>query len=414
MAEIMKRSIEEAPRRREVAGVDLLRFAAAFMVMLFHLGFWGCAAPHSRTNSLLQVHACFPKLAPFASAGWIGVEIFFVISGFVITWSAQNASPLQFVASRILRLAPAAWICATLTACVALAFTGVEMRDISRGYLRTLAFYPTAPWIDDAYWTLGVEIAFYMVVAAVLAFGRRAWITAVVGAIGAASASFWILRAAVGTSGPSSFLAFLNVAATSRYTELALLQHGCFFCIGAILCASMGDCLSRPVLALALFCGVGGALEIVASAASKSSIAGADLSVATPLAIWALAMLAIVASIRLGRNAERPSLSRWARRIGLMTYPLYLLHSLIGSIAIQTLIYSGVSDAPALVLSMALAVALALVVSEVLEPAARGALARGLFSGIAPPSGAIRGGLASASAATLADSSRIATNGERA
>ena len=46
--------------------------------------------------------------------GWIGVQIFFVISGIVIANSAQSATPFRFAVSRFLRLYPAAWIAAAI------------------------------------------------------------------------------------------------------------------------------------------------------------------------------------------------------------------------------------------------------------------------------------------------------------
>jgi len=400
MAENASSLIEDTAGRREIAGIDLLRFAAAFMVMAFHLGFWGCAAPHSRTNSLVGVHACFPGLAPFTSTGWVGVEIFFAISGFVISWSAQGQSALSFVRRRFLRLAPAAWICATITACVALAFAHAEPGELTRAYLRTLVFFPTAPWVDDAYWTLGVEIAFYAVIAVVLACGCSHRLPLVVAAIGGASASFWILRAVAGASGPSSLSSVLDAVAGSRYSELALVQHGCFFCLGAILCDAVGGRLPRRALfALALTSCVGGGLEIAASAARKAAITGYSLSVAAPIAIWAIGMLVIAGSIRLATQPQRsPFLawarrmgsawarrvgSAWPRRVGLMTYPLYLIHTLVGSVAIAALIRGGASGALALALAMSLSVALAFIVSDTLEPALRRALAYCVSGGTA-------------------------------
>lgn len=376
MAENESSLIEDTPGRREIAGIDLLRFAAAFMVMAFHLGFWGCAAPHSRTNSLVGVHACFPGLAPFTSTGWVGVEIFFAISGFVIAWSAQGQSALSFARRRFLRLAPAAWICATITACVALAFAHAEPGELTRAYLRTLVFFPTAPWVDDAYWTLGVEIAFYAVIAVVLACGCSHRLPLVVAAIGGASASFWILRAVAGAFGPSALSSVLDAVAGSRYSELALVQHGCFFCLGAILCDAVGGRLPRRALfALALTSCVGGGLEIAASAARKAATTGYSLSVAAPIAIWALGMVVIAGSIRLATQPQRPPFLAWARRMGLMTYPLYLIHTLVGSVAIAALIRGGASGALALALATSLSVALAFVVSDTLEPALRRALA---------------------------------------
>lgn len=394
MAESEGSLVDDTPGRRAIAGIDLLRFAAAFMVMAFHLGFWGCAAPHSRTNSLVGVHACSSGLAPFTSTGWVGVEIFFAISGFVIAWSAQGQSALSFARRRFLRLTPAAWICATITTGVALAFSHAEPVELTRAYLRTLVFFPTAPWVDDAYWTLGVEFAFYAVIAVVLACGCSHRLPLVVAAIGGASASFWILRAVAGASGPSGLSSVLDAVAGSRYSELALLQHGCFFCLGAILCDAVGGRLPRSVLfALALYSSVGGVLEIAASAARKAAITGYSLSVAAPIAIWALGMVVIAASIRLATQPQRPPFLAWARRMGLMTYPLYLVHTLVGSVAIAALIRGGASGALALALAMSLSVALAFVVSDTLEPALRKALAccvsRGMAGARAPAPAAI-------------------------
>ena len=53
-------------------------------------------------------------LAPWGSFGWIGVEIFFVISGYVIASSAEGAAPRTFLRRRAQRLLPAAWVCATI------------------------------------------------------------------------------------------------------------------------------------------------------------------------------------------------------------------------------------------------------------------------------------------------------------
>ena len=46
----------------------------------------------------------YPSAAPFTWFGWVGVEIFFVISGFVIANSATQSSPGAFRLGRVLRL----------------------------------------------------------------------------------------------------------------------------------------------------------------------------------------------------------------------------------------------------------------------------------------------------------------------
>jgi peptidoglycan/LPS O-acetylase OafA/YrhL len=82
--------------------------------MLFHLGFWAWAVPGSTPGRLLQGAASFPELSGFWW-GRFGVEIFFVISGFVIAFSASQSSLAHFISSRFFRLFPTAAICATFT-----------------------------------------------------------------------------------------------------------------------------------------------------------------------------------------------------------------------------------------------------------------------------------------------------------
>jgi hypothetical protein len=57
----------------------------------------------------------FQAAAPFTWFGWVGVETFFVISGFVIANSAIKSSVIEFLFGRALRLYPAVWVCSTLT-----------------------------------------------------------------------------------------------------------------------------------------------------------------------------------------------------------------------------------------------------------------------------------------------------------
>ena len=85
--------VEDAERvshSRQIVGLDLVRFAAACLVMFFHFGFWMWAGPaESITSRAAGVSVRFPELT-FLSFGRVGVEIFFVISGFIIAYSART------------------------------------------------------------------------------------------------------------------------------------------------------------------------------------------------------------------------------------------------------------------------------------------------------------------------------------
>src|SRR5437868_3352741 len=104
-------------RQRSFLGLDLVRFAAALAVAFFHLSFWWWLPG---TDPVAPIG---PVLSEPFRWGWVGVPIFFVLSGFVITLSADGKTARQFVIGRALRLYPAVWICATLTLLIARAGT---------------------------------------------------------------------------------------------------------------------------------------------------------------------------------------------------------------------------------------------------------------------------------------------------
>jgi peptidoglycan/LPS O-acetylase OafA/YrhL len=61
-----------------VPGLDILRFAAAFSVMMYHLAFWSWAFPAGQVALASKGAADFHDWPLITSAGWIGVQIFFV------------------------------------------------------------------------------------------------------------------------------------------------------------------------------------------------------------------------------------------------------------------------------------------------------------------------------------------------
>ena len=74
---------------RQLVGIDLIRFGAACGVMLFHLGYLMIpGSPYAPTR-------LFPELA-FFRFGDTGIFVFFVISGFVIAYSAHDSTAYKF------------------------------------------------------------------------------------------------------------------------------------------------------------------------------------------------------------------------------------------------------------------------------------------------------------------------------
>jgi len=117
------------------------------------------------------------SLVPASAMPWhygsFGVDIFFVLSGFIIAYSADRDSR-HFLAHRLIRVLPAYWIVTTLGA--AICALGMPWLDALGWWGQSLAFLTRAdgrPPIIFVGWTLVYELAFYLVYALALAAGRK-------------------------------------------------------------------------------------------------------------------------------------------------------------------------------------------------------------------------------------------------
>jgi peptidoglycan/LPS O-acetylase OafA/YrhL len=317
-------------RSKSIIGLDLIRFMAAFMVLWCHLGYFSWAPYASVAREVTGGIVRFPELAPTAWFGWIGVQIFFVLSGFVIANSSEGSSPAEFVKRRILRLLPAAWICGTATALLLLGMAFMPTGDVLLRYLRTLTFWPVGPWVDGVYWTLAIEIVFYGIVWALLLIGRFDRLPAVIGAIGSASALYWLLTTSYWLLTGTRTLPFLGLL-SERTLSLFLIHHGCYFAVGVLLWVALVKTSQLWLWLVIALCVTGGVLEIVHLSLPRSSGVGGGFLAIIPVAVWLLSIAAIAAAVRWNDVLVRLVRPMRARRIGLATYPLYLLHNAVGA-----------------------------------------------------------------------------------
>ena len=153
---------------RRLNELDLLRFLAAFAVVIFHYAFRG----YARGDMSVMP---YPMLADVAKYGYLGVELFFMISGFVILMTASSNDLKAFFISRVIRLCPAFWVCCTITFLVTLAIGQPRFSADLYQYVINLTFLGDVigvPPIDGVYWSLFVEIKFYFMIAILLAFKK--------------------------------------------------------------------------------------------------------------------------------------------------------------------------------------------------------------------------------------------------
>jgi peptidoglycan/LPS O-acetylase OafA/YrhL len=111
----------------------------------------------------------------FWQYGYLGVPVFFMVSGFVIAWSAQSGSRRDFLLGRATRLLPTLWVCLALT-CAALWASGrPPPPEQIAANLIIVARWWGQDFIDAVYWTLVIELLFYAAVWSIIGgdFRRR-------------------------------------------------------------------------------------------------------------------------------------------------------------------------------------------------------------------------------------------------
>jgi peptidoglycan/LPS O-acetylase OafA/YrhL len=323
--------------------LDGLRFLAAAGVVLYHLA--GRDLDVWRTGGA----DLFPTLGQGLVYMRVAPELFFVVSGFAILWTAWGRSVPQVVASRLARVYPAYWAALALTT---LLFVAVwpQGRDLGAGQVATNATLLQEPLgvahVDSVYWTLWTELRFYAIVTIFVAVGitRRRVL---------ALAALWpVVAVVVGRLGPGF------------WPEALLSRHAPYFAGGMLLFlvfrsghAWLPWLLVATNAGLALWTSLPLQLRAVrAHTGFEADPALMGAAIVTCFAVVALTALSPVRRLRWGFLAG----------LGALTYPLYLVHQMWGRWVIDRL---RDDHPPGVVVAVAvvLAVALAVLVHQVVE-----------------------------------------------
>lgn len=292
-------------------GLDQLRFTAAFAVLLYH--YVSSYAPRldAPPSALLTF------LSHGTRYGYLGVHLFFMISGFVILWSSIGRSATDFAIGRFARLYPSFWAALALAVLLLWALgTFDEASVVTWPHVAANAtMMPTmlgSPRIDDVYWTLELELRFYALVFVLLVARQmrhvETWI------------AVW-LATMVGQMAIGGRLLSL----------LTLAPYGAFFVAGTQFCLIRHSGRTpRRLIVL----GVASLLCLHQAWAGRHEFVTPDpvSAVMAPLVVAVgLALLWRLATADVTERAPSPL----AARLGELTYPLYLTHATLGVVVLR-------------------------------------------------------------------------------
>lgn len=285
--------------------LDFFRFLAAFSVLLFHYSFRGYAQGGYSPVS-------YPALAVVFKYGYLGVNLFFIISGFVILITAQSKDAFQFTVSRICRLYPAFWAGVTFTVAAALIFGNRRFIVGIDQYVENMSMisgYFGVRQVDGVYWTLLVEMKFYFLVFLLLLVRRIDQLeNALWGWLGISGvAQFWHL--------PNHLVFFL------------IPNWSCYFIAGATFyLISQSGVRPRRILMLML-----SFMLCLKGAYDQAVRFGADYQahLSVPV-IFGVILFFFVVFFLVALNKLKFFSNQRLMTIGALTYPLYLIHQYVG------------------------------------------------------------------------------------
>jgi peptidoglycan/LPS O-acetylase OafA/YrhL len=318
-----------APQTPRVEALDLLRLVAVLGVVLYHFGFWGPGA-----NGIPAI----PWLTPVAKYGFLGVPAFFVISGFVIAYSAEGRTAVGFAIARFSRIYPTFVFCMTLT------FLAIRMwgpphfeASLSQWFANLFIAAPALgqPYMDAAYWSLVIEVVFYAWVAVLIAAGlfpRRI---------------------------DTIILIWLSISFANELTidvplaeKLFIADDSGFFAVGLLIhqfYRGRRDAMLYGMMALSIGTAVFQAVHKLARLAPHTGGAF-DQWIVAAICLVSIALIFLATRLR-----HVPLPAGFVIAVGGLTYPLYLLHMQFGYVLFDR---QAPTNAPPLVVTIVLAMTL--------------------------------------------------------
>ncbi|MGW0530621.1 acyltransferase family protein [Streptomyces sp. NPDC003032] len=360
-------TIVPARAKPRLRALDGLRLVAALMVAAYHYG--GRDGEISRawgSSPRLQ----FPTAHEWFAYGCLGVQIFFVISGFVICMSGWGRPLRSFFASRASRLLPSYWAAIVLVTAVfalpVVAYDAVSPSDA----LVNLTMLQQPLGVDRVLgvcWTLWAELRFYALFAlcVVLPGATRARVVLF--------CAVWTLAAAVAATADLPLL------------DLVLMPEYAPYFIGGIgihlVHRDRGDLTAWGIVGVSWLIGQHYAVSGLWHAPNPDFFSYRSSLVIIGVVTAGFAAVLLIALGHLDRVNWR-----WLTVAGALTYPFYLVHEHLGWVAVQALHRGlGLPSYATFALTISGMLALAWLLNRYVEERLTPMIRRGLNRSPTPP-----------------------------
>lgn len=335
--------------RGEFGFINLLRGPAALLVVYSHFVGQYLSWIHQTYWLKRWVDALFVRpLVIVDEFGQLGVMVFFLISGFIITHVSRSENPLRFGIRRLFRIYPAYWLMVAIVIAFGL-FDGPfdygalhDWRNVLR--IATITNYLFNPQyvVLGVGWTLQIEVMFYAMVVCLIPLIRRAPLLA----LSVELLLVYVVIASAHAAGPDWFLVAANVA----YLPYLLAGQTIYFYWSGGLAGGRALILGL----LVYFAVVYGVYQIQTAFLDPLQSRILCLIMALGIFVWAM------------NFGHKVGLMRVPRFLSDISYSLYLIHGPIGMRIIASL-HARIGYGNAALLATVVVIALAYLTHRLVE-----------------------------------------------
>lgn len=335
-------------KKKRIYVIDDLRGIAIITVIIYHYIF--VYYRHADTNNIFIQN--FKLFTDYLNLGAFGVSLFFLISGFVIPMSLKGNNKKSIVTNfairRLFRLYPTYWTAIIIISTIILLFkdsNAYSMKQILINFtmLQDIAKVNS---IDGVFWTLMVELKFYIFTALLFYFSLLKKINLIIG-------FFLILSIVTMLNWGGKFNPIVNAVLNRNnlwsYLMLMYLGTGFYF-------YHIGEISKKNLIFL---------IGIVSIYFFINHYFKTDTGFGSRLGYSTATLLAILSFIVFSQYKQ--AISKTTTFFGNISYPLYLLHQVLGYFLITILLTSSIYFPFAQVITILIIILVTILVNKYIE-----------------------------------------------